>query len=240
MTTQIQTQLAAQRDHLTSTETVLSEKVAIEHSAGKTSWWSPNDAMTISASVLVFGLIVMVLASRALQKGIPAALVMRLFGMLTIVVMAVFLVVAGYDSQQIAPVTGLLAATVWGTGVCYMWPTMLASASERFPRGGALLIGLMGTAGTLSIKFVLPWMGSIFDTTKIKVAGGEDAFRALTGEKLNEVLGAAAQQSFRMVAILPAILLIVFGAIWLYDRARGGYKAEKIIPGENAAASADK
>ena len=134
-----------------------------------------------------------------------------------------------------SPLTGLLAATVWGTGVCYMWPTMLASASERFPRGGALLIGLMGTAGTLSIKFVLPWMGSIFDTTKIKVAGGEDAFKALTGDRLNEVLGAAAQQSFRMVAILPAILLIVFGVIWLYDRARGGYKAEKIVPGGGAA-----
>lgn len=139
-----------------------------------------------------------------------------------------------------SPVTGLLAATVWGIGVCYMWPTMLASASERFPRGGALLIGLMGTAGTLSIKFVLPWMGSIFDTTKIKVAGGEEAFKALTGDKLNEVLGAAAQQSFRMVAILPAILLVVFGAIWLYDRARGGYKAEKLIPGEDAATPADK
>ncbi len=131
-----------------------------------------------------------------------------------------------------SPITGLLAATVWGTGVCYMWPTMLASASERFPRGGALLIGLMGTAGTMSIKFVLPWMGSIFDRTKIKVAGGEEAFKALTGDKLNEVLGAAAQQSFRMVAILPAILLVVFGAIWLYDRSRGGYKAEKIIPGD--------
>ena len=58
-----------------------------------------------------------------------------------------------------SPVTGLLAATVWGTGVCYMWPTMLATASERFPRGGALLMGLMGTAGTLSIRFVLPMMG---------------------------------------------------------------------------------
>jgi MFS family permease len=127
-----------------------------------------------------------------------------------------------------SPVTGLLAATVWGTGVCYMWPTMLASASERFPRGGALLIGLMGTAGTLSIKFVLPWMGSIFDKTKIKVAGGEAQFQALSGDKLNEVLGVAAQQSFRVVAILPAILLIVFGAVWLYDRARGGYKAEKL------------
>jgi predicted MFS family arabinose efflux permease len=137
-----------------------------------------------------------------------------------------------------SPLTGLLAATVWGIGVCYMWPTMLASASERFPRGGALLLGLMGTAGTLSIKFVLPWMGSIFDRTKIKVAGGEEAFKALTGDRLNEVLGMAAQQSFRMVAILPAILLIVFGAIWLHDRSRGGYKAEKIVHGEEGIAPA--
>jgi MFS family permease len=136
--------------------------------------------------------------------------------------------------------TGLLAATVWGTGVCYMWPTMLASASERFPRGGALLIGLMGTAGTLSIKFVLPWMGNIFDQTKIKVAGGEEAFKALTGEQLNAVLSAAAQKSFQMVAILPAILLVVFGAIWLYDRSRGGYKAEKIVPVSEGAALAGK
>src|ERR1043166_3441487 len=45
-----------------------------------------------------------------------------------------------------SPITGLLAATVWGTGVCYMWQTMLASSSEFLPRGGALLIGLMGTA----------------------------------------------------------------------------------------------
>jgi len=130
-----------------------------------------------------------------------------------------------------SPITGLLAATVWGVGVCYMWPTMLASASERFPRGGALLIGLMGTAGNLSIKFVLPWMGNVFDETKIKVAGGEAAFKALTGDRLNEVLGIAAQTSFRVVAILPAILLAVFGAIWLYDKSRGGYKAEAIVFG---------
>ena len=130
-----------------------------------------------------------------------------------------------------SPITGLLAATVWGVGVCYMWPTMLASASERFPRGGALLIGLMGTAGNLSIKFVLPWMGNIFDETKIRAAGGEAAFKALTGDRLNEVLGIAAQTSFRVVAILPAILLAVFGAIWLYDKSRGGYKAEAIVFG---------
>jgi MFS family permease len=124
-----------------------------------------------------------------------------------------------------SPVTGLLAATLWGTGVCYMWPTMLATASERFPRGGALLMGLMGTAGTLSIQFVLPVMGAIYDNRKIEAAGGAAAFNALQGDALNQVLGAAAQSSFRAVAILPALLLFVFGAIWLYDRSKGGYKA---------------
>jgi fucose permease len=118
-----------------------------------------------------------------------------------------------------SPVTALLAATVWGTGVCYMWPTMLATASERFPRGGALLLGLMGTAGTLSIQFVLPLMGNIFDRRKVELAGGDAAFRALQpGPELDRILGMAAQISFRTVALLPAILLIVFAAIRLYDR----------------------
>jgi hypothetical protein len=129
-----------------------------------------------------------------------------------------------------SPVMGMLAATLWGTGVCYMWPTMLATASERFPRGGALLMGLMGTAGTLSTQFMLPIMGSIYDKTKVSAAGGPAAFAALQpgSEELNRVLGIAAQTSFRYVAILPAILLIVFGAIWLYDRSRGGFKPTRI------------
>ncbi|MEO8336061.1 MAG: MFS transporter [bacterium] len=124
-----------------------------------------------------------------------------------------------------SPTTGLLAATLWGTGVCFMWPTMLASASERFPRGGALLMGLMGTAGTLSIQFVLPFMGKVFDQKKIVVAGGVAAFQKLTpGPELDRVLGLAAQSSFRVVAILPAFLLLVFAGVWLYDRSKGRYK----------------
>src|SRR5258708_40009662 len=82
-------------------------------------------------------------------------------------------------SMADSPVMGILAATVWGAGVCFMWPTMLATASERFPHGGALLMSLMGTAGTPSIYFVLPKMGAIFDAKKIELAGGEQAFKAL-------------------------------------------------------------
>jgi MFS family permease len=42
------------------------------------------------------------------------------------------------------------AATVYATGKTFLWPTMLAVASERFPKGGAIAIGLMGGAGALS------------------------------------------------------------------------------------------
>jgi len=127
-----------------------------------------------------------------------------------------------------SPVTGVLAATVWGCGVCFMWPTMLANASERFPRGGALLMGLMGTAGTLSISFVLPAMGRIFDSKAMELAGGAAAYNRLSGAELDRVKGIAAQTSFEMVAILPALLLIVFGAIWFYDRSKGGFGAKRI------------
>jgi fucose permease len=128
-----------------------------------------------------------------------------------------------------SPLMGILAATLWGVGVCYMWPTMLGAASERFPRGGALLMGLMGTAGTLSTRIVLPVMGKVYDNTKLAVAGGADAFSRLQpGPELDRVLGIAAQTSFRAVAVLPAILLVVFAGIWMHDRSKGGYKPTKI------------
>ncbi len=44
----------------------------------------------------------------------------------------------------------VLAATVYAVGKTFLWPTMLAVASERFPKGGAIAIGAMGGAGMLS------------------------------------------------------------------------------------------
>ncbi len=44
----------------------------------------------------------------------------------------------------------VVAATIYGIGKTYYWPTMLGVASERFPKGGALLLGALGGAGMLS------------------------------------------------------------------------------------------
>lgn len=121
------------------------------------------------------------------------------------------------------PLMAFAAATLWGIGVCYMWPTMLASVSERYPRGGAFFLGLMGFSGGMAIQFVLPEMGAIFDRAKVEAAGSVDKLAALSGEQLDVVLRYASVESFQAVAIVPLLLLPIFGAIWLSDRRKGGH-----------------
>jgi MFS family permease len=56
------------------------------------------------------------------------------------------------------------AATIFAVGVCYFWPTMLGTVSERIPKSGALGLGLMGTVGMATVGLVTsPQMGSIAD-----------------------------------------------------------------------------
>jgi MFS family permease len=110
------------------------------------------------------------------------------------------------------------AATIWGIGVCCLYPTMVASVAERFPRGGALFMGLTGFAGGISIQFVLPRLGAIFDRAKLEAAGGLDQFSRLSPDALDQVLRRASVESFRAVALIPLILLPVFGFLAWNDR----------------------
>ena len=48
----------------------------------------------------------------------------------------------------------MLALTVYAVGKTFFWPTMLAVASDRFPRTGAIAISLMGGIGMLSAGIV--------------------------------------------------------------------------------------
>ncbi|MGI9177691.1 MAG: MFS transporter [Pirellulales bacterium] len=44
----------------------------------------------------------------------------------------------------------IIAATVYGIGKTFLWPTMLAVVSEQFPKGGAITIGAAGGVGMLA------------------------------------------------------------------------------------------
>ncbi|MGF7146737.1 MFS family permease [Sphingomonas zeicaulis] len=121
-------------------------------------------------------------------------------------------------SQAQSPFAAILASTVWGLGVCAMWPTMLASVAERYPRGDAWALGLVGSAGALASFFVLPRLGEMFDQAKVEIAGGSEAFTRLSGDALRAVEDAAASQSFARLTLVPLVLLVVFGLIWISDR----------------------
>lgn len=58
----------------------------------------------------------------------------------------------------------LLALTVYGVGKTFFWPTMLAVASDRFPRTGAIAISIMGGIGMMSAGLVgAPGLGFLKD-----------------------------------------------------------------------------
>lgn len=191
-------------------------------------------------------------------------------------------------SYATSAVPAYVAATVFALGVCYFWPTMLGVTAERFPKGGALLLGIMGAVGMLSVAAVLPTMGRINDqytlaalkpaeTIAILSAAKKDvpdaaAVLKMKGDKaiselpagavvgalhesnkaltvdgkpadipvegqtstitvpgvLTPALAQGGAMSFRYVVILPCILILIFGGIFLYDKSRGGYKIEKL------------
>ncbi|HUE66165.1 MAG TPA: MFS transporter [Rhizomicrobium sp.] len=119
------------------------------------------------------------------------------------------------------PASALIAATGWGFGVCYFWPTMLATVAQRYPRSGTMVFGLMGSAGALATYLVLPYLGAIYDSAKLAAARGDPAMAAnAQGAQLHDILTAAAAASFRAVALIPLCLVFIFTAIALMDRMR--------------------
>jgi MFS family permease len=58
----------------------------------------------------------------------------------------------------------IVAATIFYVGVCYFWPTMLGTAAERVPKGGALALAILGGTGMAVVGLVtVPLMGMIAD-----------------------------------------------------------------------------
>ncbi len=180
----------------------------------------------------------------------PVARVFTPIGLLAIC--AVFAAVGLYMlSFAFEAGMAFLAATIFGIGKAYFWPTMLGVVSERYPRGGEFLLAVMGAAGMIAAGFAGPWMGRIYDhytienltpevrqivvvegryspekaeeLRKLAEAGDETAKAQVA--VLNDALRQGAAMTFRVVAILPAILVFLFGAQFLYYRATGGYRA---------------
>lgn len=102
------------------------------------------------------------------------------------------------------------AALVFAAGICFFWPTMLGFVAEYLPKTGALGLSLMGGAGMFSVSLILPVMGKWFDNFR--------AAAIATGSTPSEADHLAGSDTFMKVAIMPAILIVVFVLIYLVRR----------------------
>jgi len=119
-----------------------------------------------------------------------------------------------------------LPATIFAFGICFFWPTMLGFVSENLPKTGALGISLMGGAGMLSVSFVLPFMGKLYDSKTVAHMPAGYSVETLhlidknhaDVEILNAAQLTAGIETLQLVAILPVILTVVFVGIYLAKR----------------------
>ncbi|MBT8218387.1 MAG: MFS transporter [Bacteroidia bacterium] len=100
-----------------------------------------------------------------------------------------------------------LGAILFSCGVMYFWPTMIGFVSEYNDKTGALGMSIIGGAGMLITGFSLPVIGGWLDKEKARALA-----EGLSGDAAELVAG---QSTLDNIAILPAILILFFGILFL-------------------------
>ncbi len=168
------------------------------------------NALLGNAGVSAILILVMINGIMALGRSFAGPVVHRLNPNGMLIFSALF---AGIGLLLLSKATGsgaIGAAVVFAIGICFFWPTMLGFVSEYLPKTGALGLSLMGGAGMFSTSLILPVMGKWFDEAKAKaIAGGADTVAAET---------MAGSDTFLKVAVMPAILVVIFVLIYVVRR----------------------
>ena len=151
-----------------------------------------------------------------------------------------------------------LAATLYGVGKSFFWPTTLGVVAEQFPKGGALTMSAMGGMGMIAVGVLGgPVLGTLVDQRvdkhladqapvihQIVVDSKEVTSYGLTYHNLNQdavarlpeaeqatvkkIQGDTKQTTLKIVAVLPAIMFCCYLTLIFYFLAKGGYKVQHL------------
>jgi MFS family permease len=155
------------------------------------------------------------------------------------------------------------AATFYGIGKTFFWPTTLGLVSEQYPRGGALLLNAIAGVGMISVGTIGgPAIGTVQDADfnriveqKMPEVHGQLAevkkglfseyqyvdkkklatanISAAQKEELEKLESQTKQHALAQIAVLPTIMCVCYLILIAYFRSRGGYKAE-VLTGHKA------
>lgn len=209
----------------------------------------PMKAMALNAGwVLVYTSFIMMILRFC------AAPVVKLLSPIGVLIASCVLAVVGLIALSKATGLAILAAaTLYGIGKTYLWPTMLGIVAERFPKGGALSLNGISAVGMMSVGVMgTVFLGLIQDKaveksllterpalhqrvveSKQSVLG---AYQAVNPEKvkqlesvdqivIQDLTGQASKQALATTALFPAVMLVGYISLFIIFRSRGGYKA---------------
>jgi len=150
-----------------------------------------------------------------------------------------------------------LAATLYGVGKTFFWPTTLGVVSEQFPRGGALTLNAIAGVGLIAVGVLgNPLLGALQDKNlDQRLASANPALHSRVAEpaqtkfgltyqpldktkvaalptndqgQIESLRSANNQSTLSKVAVLPAIMFLCYISLILFFRMRGGYRAVEI------------
>lgn len=152
-----------------------------------------------------------------------------------------------------APLMVFLAATCYGFGKSFFWPTTLGVVSEQFPKGGALTLSAIAGVGMISVGVLgNPLLGTIQDhfldktlaqqnsALHTKISDVPETKFGLTYQPLDQakiaqlppaeqaeverIRTANNQATLAKVAVQPALMFFCYLGLIFYFRSRGGYR----------------
>ncbi|HTQ37779.1 MAG TPA: MFS transporter [Pirellulales bacterium] len=148
------------------------------------------------------------------------------------------------------------AATLYGVGKSFFWPTMLGVVSEQFPKGGALTLNATGGVGMLAVGVLgMPFIGllqekattnelkqqqpALYETVKSSTAKQSvfgsyesiDPANVSTLPKADQDTIAATEKAAKKgalatMAIFPCVMFVCYFILIVYFRSQGGYQAQ--------------
>ncbi len=149
------------------------------------------------------------------------------------------------------------AATLYGFGKTFFWPTMLGVTAEQCPKGGALTLNAISGIGMIAVGVLgTPFIGYVQAQTSSDVLKAESAAVATTVISEKEFMGikyeaidpvkevtvtdetgkaalASAKKAGQFDALgkmvmFPAFMLACYIVLFLYFKSKGGYKAQSL------------
>ncbi len=171
------------------------------------------------------------------------------------------LAIAGLLALSMTGSSGLLvifaAATLYGFGKTFFWPTMLGVTAEQCPKGGALTLNAISGVGMIAVGVLgFPYIGFLQERTasaELEMSSQDTAaevlvekqymgvaYQAIDVDKAAEIdndggteaLAAANKagqfDALGKMAMFPAIMLVCYIVLFMYFKSKGGYEVVHI------------